>query len=509
MRTAEKSADAADVRHTIAKLQALRRETVRREVLNKGRIELLASHVLGYQVRPFHKDLMDFQQAVPDTCLQLAPRGFGKSTILTITRAVHEILRNPNIRILIASNTQLQAEVFLREIKFHLEHNPRVSEYFGKFASEDKWDIREIVVAPRTSSAKESTVTCVGVGGAVASRHYDVIIADDLVDEENARTDVQRDKVKTWWYKTLVPCLEPDGRLYVMGTRYHHLDLYGHLIRNEYIEKHQIIPAICPDGTTPWPEKFSLEWLEERRRQAGSIIFNAQYQNDTSLMKGHIFKEEWFQFYDEQPNWDEMHFFIGCDPAATKRDTLLNKTKANTDWWTIVVGGRPCKSGEYSSEVYLREVWRDRCTKEEYLDKLKQLNERYKPLKVMIETVAAQEYLAQDAEKHMPVRRLERTTDKVARSYWLQAFFENGQILMPDKSIVNNYSVWQALLDELLLFPQADHDDLFDGLQTMMEGAMSMSSHHKGYALAVGSMRDDGYFDDLDELRRELFHGSS
>jgi hypothetical protein len=30
----------------------------------------------------------------------------------------------------------------------------------------------------------------------------------------------------------------------------------------------------------------------------------------------------------------------------------------------------------------------------------------------------------------------------------------------------------QALLDELLLFPQGEHDDLVDGLQTMMEGAM-------------------------------------
>jgi predicted phage terminase large subunit-like protein len=90
----------------------------------------------------------------------------------------------------------------------------------------------------------------------------------------------------------------------------------------------------------------------------------------------------------------------------------------------------------------------------------------------MIETVAAQEYLAQDAEKHMPVGRLERTTDKVARAYWLQAFFENGQILIPEKSLARDYATWQALLDELLLFPQAEHDDLFDGLQTMMEGAM-------------------------------------
>ena len=494
--------ETADLTRTVARLRALRRERVRRAILNDGQLDLLTSHVLGYEVRPFHLDMIRFQEAAEDTCLQLAPRGFGKSTILTIARAVYEIIRDPNIRILIASNTQLQSEVFLREIKFHLEHNPRVLEYFGNFASESKWDIREIMVSRRSSPAKESTVTCVGVGGPVASRHYDVIIADDLVDEENARTEVQREKVRTWWYKTLVPCLEPDGKLFVMGTRYHHLDLYGHLIRNEYADKHQIIPAIYADGTTPWPEKFSLEWLEDRRRQAGSIIFNAQYQNDTSLMKGHIFKEEWFRFYDEQPDWASMHFFIGCDPAATKRDALVSRTKANTDWWTIVVGGRPCQRGEYASEVYLREVWRARCTKEEYLDKLKLLNEKYKPLRVLIETVAAQEYLAQDAEKHMPVRRLGRTTDKVARSYWLQAFFENGQILVPDKSIVGNYEVWQALLDELLLFPQADHDDLFDGLQTMMEGAMSRSSRGVGYScVAEGSMMDDG----LDEFREELF----
>ena len=31
---------------------------------------------------------------------------------------------------------------------------------------------------------------------------------------------------------------------------------------------------------------------------------------------------------------------------------------------------------------------------------------------------------------------------------------------------------WQALYDELILFPNAEHDDLFDALETMVEGAM-------------------------------------
>jgi len=141
------------------------------------------------------------------------------------------------------------------------------------------------------------------------------------------------------------------------------------------------------------------------------------------------------------------------------------------------------------------------CTKEEYLQKLKDLNDYYKPLKVMIETVAAQEYLAQDDEKHMPVRRVKRTTDKVARACWLQAFFENGQIIMPDKSLVSDYSTWQALQDELLLFPQTEHDDLFDGLQTMMEGALSVHSNTgEGCVYIAKSLRDyDSDFSDLPE----------
>jgi predicted phage terminase large subunit-like protein len=173
-----------------------------------------------------------------------------------------------------------------------------------------------------------------------------------------------------------------------------------------------------------------------------------------------------------EPDWSKMDFFIGCDPAATSREALVQGKKAETDWWTIVVGAReksPC--GEPTSEIYLKELWRGRCTKQEYLDALRGFNERYKPLRVVIETVAAQEYLAQDAERWMPVTRLKRTTDKVARAYWLQPFFENAQIVLPAKHVVSDYTLWQALMDELVLFPQGEHDDLFDGLQTMVEGA--------------------------------------
>ena len=455
---------------TIIDAEELRDDYIRFAVLLHGRIDVLCSEVLGYIVKPFHKDMIDFQVAAGEHCLQLAPRGFGKSTILTVARTVYEIVRNPNIRILFASNTQIQSEMFLREVKALLA-SENVERIFGKFQTNEKWDAREILVAPRTTTARESTVTCVGVGGPVASRHYDLLIGDDLVDEENARTEGQREKTKTWFYKVFMPCvLDENSRVYLHGTRYHPLDLYGYLIENEYKGHSQIIPAIAEDGSTPWPERFSLEWLEEKRRQSGTAIFNSQYQNDTALMRGNIFRQEWFRYYNTEPDWSKMQHFIGCDPAATKRDALVSEDRPHGDWWTICVGASQSVYQNASGDIHVRELWRDRCTKDAYLKKLVELNKKYRPTAVGIEAVAAQEYLVQDAERLMPVRRIDRTVDKVARAYWLQPLFENRQILFPDKSI--RHGDWQALEDELLLFPQGEHDDLFDALQTMCDVAL-------------------------------------
>jgi len=475
--------------------RALSQEIIRRAVLEDGDVGLFASDVLGYEVRPFHQQMLDWQDAHQENLI-LAPRGFGKSTICTVARVVFEVIRNPNIRILLVSNTQLQAEMFLRGIKSQFEQNELLRELFGDFVSSDKWDTREIVVSKRTSGWRESTVSCVGIGGPVASRHYDLILCDDLVDEDNARTEGQREKVKSWYYQTLMPCVAgEDSRIYVNGTRYHYGDQYGYLSKNDMAESTLVIPAIDADGSTPWPDRYSLDWLLEKKRKQGSIIFNAQYQNDTSLMKGNIFREEWFREYEVEPDWSKMRYVMGCDPAATRKDVLLSKDKASSDWWTIIGGAMP--TGQLAEPViYVRDIWRDRCTKDAYLRELKRYNALRKPIKVGIESVAAQEYLAQDAQKFMPVHRVERTTDKIARAYWLQAFFENGQVLFPAKSLCHDYSLVEALKDELLLFPEGEHDDLFDGLQTMVECALKFRRSGEGGSCSTRPMTERGV-DDL------------
>ena len=327
-RKALKAADKPELVGYYTHCRAMGSAWIRKQVLEYNRIDILAAVVLGLKVQPFHLALQQFQFRHPDN-LQLVFRGAGKSTTCTVTRAIFLLLKDPLLRILIDSKTAQNAEGFLTEIKNHFENNELLREVFGLYFDSrkcPKWDNREIIVLPRTSSRdvrarhKESSITCVGVEGTVVSKHYDVIISDDLVDEENSRTQYMRDKTRTWYYQTLLPTLEPPdnevehrGEHHRLGTRYHYADLYGHLIANELKGAYQIIPALDEHRRSPWPEKYSAKWFDKRRRESGLIIFNAQYQCDTEAMKGEIFGYDLCQQIplEDWPSHKSLRVYMG------------------------------------------------------------------------------------------------------------------------------------------------------------------------------------------------------
>ena len=293
------------------------KDLIKEQVLTQGRIDILATEVLGYEIKEFHKDIIKNQ----DECdsgksLILAFRDCGKSTVATIVRCIFEILRNPDIRILIASKTQLQSEVFLREIKDHFQANEKLRSIFGDYVG-PKWDTKEIIISKRKKNLKESTISCIGVGGPTASRHYSVLIGDDLVDEENARTELQRERLRVWFYKSLLPTLEPDGRVFIVGTRWHPDDLYGYILKNSPEIKPCIIKAINDDGTTPWSERFSMDRLIQIKNELGAPIFETQYQMNTQAMEGRIFSFEMFHWYERPPA--EHLAFQGVDLAISRK----------------------------------------------------------------------------------------------------------------------------------------------------------------------------------------------
>jgi predicted phage terminase large subunit-like protein len=407
--------------------------------------------LLGYIFTPFHREWWQFQTD-HRASLILAPRGHGKSTILTVSYSLWKLAHDRELRILIVSNTFDQAKAFLREIKQHLEGNQKLIDRFGPFLG-SPWTEHEITLAGRRRRAKEATITAQGLLGPIIARHYDLILLDDVVDEENARTLAQREKTLTWYYKTLLPTLEPEGEIHILGTRYHHQDLYGHLLEREFKELHRIYRAIetTPDGPRAlWEEKFPLALLQQKREQAGPVIFNSQYQNDVTAMKGAIFKPEWFRRWSELP--PHLVKYQGVDLAISQRD--------RADYFAHVTIGV-----DRQENIYLIACFRGRLSFEEQFQTIKRLFEQHDQpdapvLRVGIEANAYQEALPQRfrAETAIPVKSVFTSQDKVTRALKLQARFENGKVFFPSSGTTD-------LTEELLLFPEAPHDDLFDAFE--------------------------------------------
>jgi len=411
------------------------------------------------ELEKVHKNIM-LNIALNPYTLDLAPRGFGKSTIGDVDYCITKILRNPDIRILIGSKTQMQAEAFVKEVRTHLEQNDDLIRIFGEMVGYP-WKDKEFTVKKRKHIKKEATLTALGASGAVISKHFDIIIADDLVGFENARTETQREKLKEWFYSSLLPTLEPEGELHVLGTRYNPLDLYEDLIKSGNYRV-QIQRAIQQDGKSLWEKKFSIKKLRQIEAESGKIIFSMQYQNETELAKGSIFKYKYFKYYDDYEIDRSGNVYVSYTDNNGKKFKkpvtvyfgvdLAIEQKETDDFYVLMVIGI-----DDEKNVFVLDYIRERLTFNQQLNTVLRYADKFPGVeRIGIEANAYQAAMVQELKRQtlLPVVGLKTVKDKVTRAMRRSAIFENGKVYF--RTNMGNFE------EELLLFPEVDHDDRFD-----------------------------------------------
>ena len=141
--------------------------------------------------------------------------------------------RDPNVRIMLDSETYNNSKNFLREIKGHIE-SERFQSIWGNWVG-PVWNEAEIVIDTRTKVLKESTLFISAVESSRVGSHCEVIVMDDLCSEANMLTEEVRNKVISH-YRMNTAILEPHGTMVVVGTRYHSDDVIGHILRSEIDE---------------------------------------------------------------------------------------------------------------------------------------------------------------------------------------------------------------------------------------------------------------------------------
>lgn len=424
---------------------------MRREM---GDLYHFANVVLGYSAMAEQPHRLMTESVVKGgkRQLHLWPRGHFKSSCITVAYTIYRIAQNPNTRILIANCTLSNAKSFLREIKGHLEYNDNLRQIIGNHVNkDDKWTETEIVSKMRSKNLKEPTIQVAGVGQALASQHYDLIIGDDLVGVESVTTAEQIEKTKSW-YKLALSLLEPEGTVILIGTRYNYGDLYGWLIENFKEEYEVQIHKAIVDGIPLFPTRFTKEYLDKLKQEQGSFIFSSQYLNEPVDDETSKFKIENFRYYKE----DEISRLQLYTTLTIDRAYSLAKT---ADYTAFVI-----RSVDMNNNWYIRYAKRLRAHEGDIINMIFDLKMYYRIDKVGIEQKAFVDTIKPVLDEEMrrrniyfPVEELKGRASKIARIESLVPRYEAHSIYHLESECFD-------LEDELLRFPSATHDDIADAL---------------------------------------------
>jgi len=211
------------------------------------------------------------------------PPNHAKSITITVDYVTWQVVRNPNFRVLIVSQTQQLAADFLYAIKQRLTHpmyeslQQAYAAGVGFNSKSASWQATRVTFGTelRESSEKDPNIEAIGIGGQIYGKRADMIIVDDAVTLKNAN---EFEKQIRWLTQDVRSRLNPTGKLVVIGTRVAAMDLYREL-RNE---------DRYPGGLVPWkylampallethedPDKWETLW------PASDAPFDGQMESD-------------------------------------------------------------------------------------------------------------------------------------------------------------------------------------------------------------------------------------
>lgn len=204
----------------------------------------------GRPPRGLHQNQV-FKQGDPGMVIVNTPPEHSKSTTITVNYVTYRICQDPNIRIIIVSQTQEMAKRFLRAIKDRLaganQSYKKLQQAFapegGFDANSASWTADSIYINAESRDSGEATPTvqALGMTGQIYGNRADLIILDDTVTGKNAH---EFEKQIDWIQREVINRLSyPGGTLLLVGTRLAPVELYSEIQKPEWYGQ---------DEESPW-----------------------------------------------------------------------------------------------------------------------------------------------------------------------------------------------------------------------------------------------------------------
>ena len=389
-------------------------------------------------------------------CVTQPPRT-AKSSLITLSFPFWLILMNPKLNILVVNYNKELANDFGVVLRQLFIDNSDLLAQRDIFLS----NVEHAKSSFRFENGKcelLGSIKLVGVGGTITGRDVDICICDDLIKGFVDCTQTLLDKLYEWFKNILIPRLEPHSKLFMLGTRWHTQDIIGRL-KEEHQDKYRFIElkALNEDGTCIWPNKYTPEFFEERRKEVGDRVFEAQYQGQPLDETGDYFNLDWVIFEEE---------FDYNNPLITGRVR---------SWDLAYSSEEPGKDNDYTASCKMYRLQDDtyyvtNVTMKRYGDDLLNVLKRTARqdtanTRILLETGtkggAAKELYNQYKPhfKGYVTEQSEPVGSKVDRAEGFKLALMQGKI-----RFVLDANQREILINQLKGFPLAKHDDLIDAL---------------------------------------------
>lgn len=261
---------------------------------------------------PVQVDMARYLQFGPAKRMLQAFRGIGKSW-LTAAFVVWNLLRNPQLKVLIVSASKDYADTMSVFIKRLIDELPECA--FLKPRTGQRNSLVQFDVGPALAD-KSPSVKSVGIFGQTTGSRAGLIVVDDIEVPKNSMTPLMRERLSEQARElndVLISDLDEHGNLLsdeerpsivYLGTPQTEMSYYNKLPERGYdiriwpsrvpgdIAKYQgrlapFVLKLIEDGAKPGtpidPKRFDHRALYLKETEAGKSRFALQYQLDTSL----------------------------------------------------------------------------------------------------------------------------------------------------------------------------------------------------------------------------------
>lgn len=402
------------------------------------------------------------------------PPGSAKTTYATVINPTWFLGKKPGRNCIAVSYGSDLAKKFARRCR-SIVRSPEYQEVFGCGLTGDNSAVDD------WSLTNGSTYMAGGILSGIMGNRADLLILDDPIKgREEADSETIRDKVWEAYKSDLRTRLKPRGAIVIIMTRWHEDDLAGRILPEHYegesgwVEARDgeewlvlNLAAQCERADDPlgrkigewlWTEWFPPEHWEQEKKSQGTRNWSALFQQRPSPDEGDFFLRDWFQWYDWNPAKknngapEHLHTYGASDYAVTADDG---------DYTVHGVAGV-----DPNEDIYILDWWREQTSSDVWVEVLLDLQERWETFTWAEESGQIAKSLAPFIVKRMQERKVAMhhkpfpsATDKATRAQPFRARAAMGKVYLP------RGAPWvDALLHELLIFPNGKNDDQVDVL---------------------------------------------